>query len=44
MHIEMAFQNAMMSLFGDRPGKLWASSYHKILSLQILENELRQLN
>jgi len=44
MIVEMTFQNLMMSLFGDHPGKQWASGHQKIPSHQHLENESQQLN
>ena len=38
MFLEMTIQNPGTSLFGDHPGKLWASVYQKIPSHQHLEN------
>jgi hypothetical protein len=42
--MEMAFQNPTMSLFGDHPGKQWATGHQKIPSHQHVENQLQQLN
>jgi len=44
MIVEMTFQNPTRSLFGDHPGKQWASGHQKIPSRQHLENKSQQLN
>jgi len=44
INIEMTIQNLTMSLFGDHPGKQWASGHQQIPSRQHLENQSRQLN
>jgi len=44
MIFAMSIQNPMTILFGDHPGKNWASGHQKIPSPQHLENGWRQLN
>jgi len=44
MIVKMTIQHPMMSLFGDHPGEQYASGHQKILSHQLFENQLRQLN